>query len=90
MAYISWGTNFRGFRGGSRFPYPPNGNFSIWILKVNIMTASIESSECVIFVQSTKIGPHENKAIYSMTKKSNCIIVKKKIIIDMYFSTFSF
>ena len=30
------------------------------------MTTNFESHECIIFVQSTKIGTHENKAIHSM------------------------
>ena len=30
------------------------------------MTTNFEPNECVIFVQSTKIGTHENKAIHSM------------------------
>ena len=30
------------------------------------MTTNLESHECVIFVQSVKIGTNENKAIHSM------------------------
>ena len=30
------------------------------------MTTNFEPHECVIFVQSTKIGIHENKAIHSI------------------------
>ena len=29
------------------------------------MATNLKPHECVIFVQSTKIGTHENKAIYS-------------------------
>ena len=47
MAYISWGTNFRGFRGGS----DP---------RIQVQTPRM----CSFFVQSTKIGTHENKAIH--------------------------
>ena len=35
-------------------------------MKENIMTTNFEPHECVIFVQSTKIGTHENKAIHSI------------------------
>ena len=34
--------------------------------KGNTMATKFEPQECVIFVQSTKIGTHENKAIHSM------------------------
>ena len=30
------------------------------------MTTNFEPHECVIFVKSTKIGTHENRAIHSM------------------------
>ena len=30
------------------------------------MATDFEPQECVIFVQSTKIGTHENKAIHSI------------------------
>ena len=30
------------------------------------MASNFEPHECVIFVQSTKIGTHENKAIHSI------------------------
>ena len=35
-------------------------------MKQNIMSTNFEPHECVIFVQSTKIGTHENKAIHSI------------------------
>ena len=35
-------------------------------MKENTMATNFESHECVIFVQSTKIGSHENEAIHSM------------------------
>ena len=34
------------------------------------MATNFEPNECVIFVQSTKIGTHENKAIHSIWKCS--------------------
>ena len=33
------------------------------------MATNFEPHECVIFVQSTKIGTHENKAIHSIESK---------------------
>ena len=33
---------------------------------LNIMATEVEPHECVIFVQSTKIGTHENKGNHSM------------------------
>ena len=36
-------------------------------MKENIMTTNFEPHECIIFVQSTKIGTQENKAIHSTT-----------------------
>ena len=36
-------------------------------MKENTMTTNFEPNERVIFVQSTKIGTHENKAIHSKT-----------------------
>ena len=33
------------------------------------MATNFEPNECVIYVQSTKIGTHENKAIHSMQAK---------------------
>ena len=35
------------------------------------MATNFEPHECVIFAQSTKIGTHENKAIYSNTYKGS-------------------
>ena len=35
-------------------------------MKENTIATNFEPHECVIFVQSTKIGTHENKAIHSM------------------------
>ena len=35
-------------------------------MKENIMATNFEPHEHVIFVQSTKIGTHENKAIHSI------------------------
>ena len=35
-------------------------------MKENTLATNFEPHECVIFVQSTKIGTHENKAIHSM------------------------
>ena len=40
-------------------------------MKENVMATNFEPHEYVIFVQSTKIGTHENKAIHSMAIKSN-------------------
>ena len=34
-------------------------------MKENIMATNFEPNECVIFVQSTKIGTHENKIIHN-------------------------
>ena len=35
-------------------------------MKETIKATKFKPHECVIFVQSTKIGTHENKAIHSM------------------------
>ena len=35
-------------------------------MKENIVTTNFEPHKCVIFVQSMKIGTHENKVIRSM------------------------
>ena len=35
-------------------------------MKENTMATNFEPQECVIFVPSTKIGTHENKAIHSI------------------------
>ena len=35
-------------------------------MKENIMATNFEPQECVTFVQSTKIGTHENKAIHNI------------------------
>ena len=35
-------------------------------MKENVMATNFEPHEYVIFVQSTKIGTHENKAIHSI------------------------
>ena len=35
------------------------------------MATNSEPHECAIFIQSTKIGTHENKAIDSSTKSCN-------------------
>ena len=34
-------------------------------MKENTLATNFEPHECIIFVQSTKIGTHENKAIHS-------------------------
>ena len=39
-------------------------------MKENTMATNFEPHECVIFIQSTKIGTHENKAIHSMILNS--------------------
>ena len=36
-------------------------------MKENTIAKNLEPHECVIFVQSTKIGTQENKAIHSNT-----------------------
>ena len=73
MALFSWGTNFRGFRGGSDpgILVPTKQRFSVWIIKENTMATNFEPHECVIFVLSTKIGTHENKGIHSMSLYEN-------------------
>ena len=43
---------------------------SVWIMKENTMATNFEPHEWVIFVQSTKIGTHENKGIHSSCKVS--------------------
>ena len=43
------------------------------------MAMNFEPNECVIFVQSMKIGTHENKAIQSILKEklpANCLTLK--------------
>ena len=35
-------------------------------MKKNTVATNFETHECVFFVQTTKIGTHENKAIHSM------------------------
>ena len=47
------------------FPVPKIKWFSVWILKGNTMATNFEPHKCVVFVQSKKIGTHENKAIHS-------------------------
>ena len=37
-------------------------------MEENTMATNFEPHECIIFVQSTKIGTHENKAIHSNYK----------------------
>ena len=44
---------------------------SVWIMKVNTMATNFEPHECVIFVQSTKIGTNEIKPQYSKITHSN-------------------
>ena len=39
---------------------------SVWIMKENIMATNFEPNECLIFLQSTKIGTHENKQNYGI------------------------
>ena len=34
-------------------------------MKENTMATNFKPNKCIIFVQSTKIGTHENKAIHS-------------------------
>ena len=48
------------------FQYPHNGNFLYDLWKKNAKATNLEPHEYVIFVQSTKIGTHENKAIHSI------------------------
>ena len=40
------------------------------------MATIFEPHEWVIFVQSTKIGAHENKAIHSIWEMMSCLVVK--------------
>ena len=51
-----------------KFQYPWNSTFRYELLvkKGNIMTTNFEPHECIIFLQSTKIGSHENKAIHNI------------------------
>ena len=51
------------------FKYPRNSDFSVSIINENIMATKFEFEphEYVIFVQSTKIGTHENKGVHSMS-----------------------
>ena len=60
---LSWGANFRGFCGGFdlRIPVPMEWLYSVLIMIENDIGTNFEPQECVIFVQSTKIGTHENK-----------------------------
>ena len=51
------------------FQYPRNSNFSVSIIKENVMATKFEPHKCVIFVQSTKTGTHENKIIHSIKSK---------------------
>ena len=53
--------------------YPRNSDlmyeiwrFNVWNMKENIMATNFEPHECVTFVQSTKIGIYEYKAIHSI------------------------
>ena len=50
MAYFSWGTNFRGFRGESNPQnlIPTKKRFSVWITKENAMSMNSEPHECAI------------------------------------------
>ena len=61
------GYQFLCFRGGPkpRIPVATKLQFSVWIMKENIMATNFEPNECVILVQSMKIGTHKNKAIHS-------------------------
>ena len=34
-------------------------------MKANIIATNFEPHQCIIFVQSSKIGTHKNKAIHS-------------------------
>ena len=55
------------FHGGSnpQIPIPRSSNFlSVWIMKKNILATNFETHECVILVQSMKIGTHENKTVH--------------------------
>ena len=67
MSSFSWGTTFRGFRGGSdpRILVTTKQTFSGRLIKEITMATKFEPYECVIFVQSTKIGTHEDKGIHS-------------------------
>ena len=47
------------------FHYPRNGNFLYQLWKKIYMAMYFEPLECIIFVHSTKIGTHENKAIHN-------------------------
>ena len=40
------------------------------MIKENTITTYFEPYECVIFLKSTKIGNHENKAVHSISKES--------------------
>ena len=42
-------------------------------MKENTKTTNFEPHECVIFIQSTKIGTHENKAIHSIVFYGNLV-----------------
>ena len=72
MKYCGW-LKFRGvpifvvFVEGAihEFQYPQNGNFLHELWKKILWPRNFEPHKCVIFVQSTKIGTHENKAIHS-------------------------
>ena len=66
LHYILWTvvTNYQfSWSVQSRIPVPTNRRFSVWIMKENTIATNFEPHDCAIFVQSTKIGTHENKAI---------------------------
>ena len=54
----------------------------IFCMKENTMATNFESHECVIFIQSTKIGTHQNKAIHSIQNRQDKEIC---IVIDLWF-----
>ena len=44
------------------------------------MATNFEPNECVIFIQSTKISTHENKAIHS---NSICVLFQKEASLEV-------
>ena len=67
MALISWGTIFRGFRGGSTNSSTQEMVILCMIYERKYYGHEFEPQECGISVQSTKIGTHKNKAIHCST-----------------------
>ena len=50
-------------------------------MKENTMSTNFEPHEDVIFVQSTKIGTHENKAIHSILESTVCMSLLRLIVL---------